>query len=125
MRRPAGKILIPLVAATLAAEVAHAEGDAAEGRRIAEQHCSRCHVIGKKDRMGGIGSTPSFPLLRRMDNWRERFETFYVRRPHPVHVRVEGIPKWSELPSNAAEISLTLTDVDDILAFVEDLPASR
>lgn len=75
--------------------------------------------------MGGIGSTPSFPLLRRMDDWRERFETFYARRPHPVHVRVEGIPKWADLPPNAAEFRLTLQDVDDILAFVETLPTRR
>lgn len=125
MRLPLSSALVALLAALTAPEPVRAAGDPAEGQKIAELHCSRCHVIGEQNRMGGIGSTPSFPLLRRMDDWRERFESFYARRPHPVHVRVEGIPKWSDLPSNAAEFRLTLDDVDHILAFVETLPAKR
>lgn len=124
MRRPLTLCLLFCAAATCAATPV-AAADVKRGERIAEQHCSRCHVIGNGNRMGGIGSTPSFPLLRRMPDWRERFETFYARRPHPVHVRVEGIPKWSELPSNAAEFRLTLEDVEHVLAFVETLPDKR
>ena len=124
--RPHGPTaFLAFLAAVTTAAPADAAGDAAKGRRIAERHCSRCHVVGDGNRLGGIGSTPSFPLLRRMGDWRERFETFYARRPHPVHVRVEGVRKWSGLPSNAAVIRLTQEDVDDILAFVESLPARR
>lgn len=112
-------LVLPLLTAGASALAA---GDPEKGRTIAEQHCARCHVIGDKNRMGGIGSTPSFPLLRRMPDWRERFETFYARRPHPVHVRVDGVRKWSDTPSNAAEIRMTIDDVDHILAYVETFP---
>lgn len=71
--------------------------------------------------MGGIGSTPSFPLLRRMPDWRLRFETFYNRRPHPVHVRVEGVRQWTNLPPNAKPFTISQENVDDIVAFVETL----
>ena len=105
----------------LAPAMAHAAGDREKGRDIARQHCARCHVIGDDDRMGGIGSTPSFPLLRKMEDWRERFATFYDRRPHPVHVRVEGVRRWTGLPPNAEPFTITLDNVDDILSFVESL----
>lgn len=98
---------------------AAAGGDMEKGRDIARQHCARCHVIGDYNRTGGIGSTPSFPLLRKMADWRERFGTFYNRRPHPVHVRVEGIRRWTDLPSNAEPFTITQDNVEDILAFVE------
>jgi len=112
----AASLLLPLAPAS-----AGAAGDKEKGREIARAHCARCHVIGDKDRMGGIGSTPSFPLLRRMADWKERFSTFYNRRPHPVHVRVEGVGQWTELPPNAAPFTITQDNVDDILAFVESI----
>ena len=103
------------------AETASAGGDRDRGREIALEHCARCHVIGDRNRMGGIGSTPSFPLLRKMRDWRERFGTFYNRRPHPGHVRVEGVRQWTNLPPNATPFTITQENVDDILAFVEAL----
>lgn len=103
------------------AGMASAAGDRVKGRKIALEHCARCHVIGDLNRMGGIGSTPSFPLLRKMPDWRERFGTFYSRRPHPVHVRVEGVRQWTNLPPNATPFTITQENVDDILAFVETL----
>ncbi len=118
-----GRILLiiavfPLV---LSPSTGNAAGDREKGRDIARQHCARCHVIGDHNRMGGIGSTPSFPLLRKMADWRERFETFYDRRPHPVHVRVEGVRQWTNLPPNAQPFTITQDNVADILAFVESL----
>lgn len=100
---------------------AHGAGDGQKGREVASTHCARCHVIGDRNRMGGIGSTPSFPLLRRMPDWRLRFETFYNRRPHPVHVRVEGVRQWTNLPPNAKPFTISQENVDDIVAFVETL----
>ncbi len=55
---------------------AWAEGDAGAGRKIAETHCARCHVVGDFNPMGGIGSTPSFQLLAKRNDWLERFENF-------------------------------------------------
>lgn len=111
-----------LIAACLTPAPAHAAGDAEKGRAIAIEHCARCHVVGDHNPMGGIGSTPSFQLLKSMNDWRERFESFYARRPHPVHVRVEGIPKLTNLPPNAAPFTIRLEDVAHILSFVESMP---
>ncbi|MEK9942324.1 MAG: hypothetical protein VW771_07600, partial [Gammaproteobacteria bacterium] len=55
-----------------------------EGLDLSIQYCSRCHVIGEYNRLGGIGNTPSFNWMVKSDDWRERFTTFYTRRPHPV-----------------------------------------
>ncbi len=100
-----------------------ADGDIAAGRRVAEQHCSRCHVVGDFNPMGGISSTPSFQLLvKRRPDYRDRFETFYARRPHPAFVSIEGIGRLHEnLPPNAAPVELPKNAVADILAFVETL----
>jgi len=97
--------------------------DARRGQKIAEQHCSRCHVVGDYNPTGGISSTPSFQLLvKRRPDYRERFETFYARRPHPAFVIIEGIERlMPELPVNAEPITLPLAAVEDILAFVETL----
>lgn len=101
---------------------AWAEGDPEKGRALSLEHCTRCHVVGDYNPMGGIGSTPSFQLLRGMKDWRERFESFYARRPHPVHVRVEGLPKLTDLPPNAAPFTITISDVEHIVSFVETMP---
>lgn len=56
-----------------------------------------------------------------MRDWRDRFGSFYARRPHPVHVRVDGLPVFTQLPPNAAPFTITIADVDHILAFVETI----
>ena len=38
-------------------------GDVDKGRKVAELHCSRCHVVGDFNKNGGIASTPSFQML--------------------------------------------------------------
>lgn len=96
-------------------------GDIEDGREVAQRHCSRCHVVGDFNPMGGIGSTPSFQFLAKRDDYQERFSTFYVRRPHPVFTRIEGIDPWTDLPSHVATFEITPQQVDDILAFVETL----
>ena len=110
-----------LVVASLSAAPVWAGGDAEAGRKISETHCARCHVIGDFNPMGGIGSTPSFQLLAKRGDWRERFETFFERRPHPVFVRVPNVARWTELPSHVAEFEVTPANIDDIVAFVETL----
>lgn len=100
---------------------ARAGGDSKAGREISLKHCTRCHVVGDTNPYGGIDSTPSFQLLARRADWRERFLSFFERRPHPVFVRVPNVPRWTDLPSHVAEFKITLKDVDDIVAFVETL----
>lgn len=114
-------IVALLLAGGPAPQMAQAAGDPEKGRAIAIEHCARCHVVGDHNPMGGIGSTPSFQVLRTMKDWRDRFESFYARRPHPVHVRIAGLPSFTQLPPNAAPFTLTLGDLDHILALVEGM----
>lgn len=121
-RRLCASVLLAFVPGALPLpSPADAAGDPEKGRALAIRHCARCHVVGDHNPMGGIGSTPSFQLLRTMKDWRERFESFYARRPHPVHVRVEGLPPLTGLPPNAAPFTITVADVDHILALVETI----
>lgn len=101
---------------------ARAEGDLARGESIAATHCSRCHIISDKNRFTGISSTPSFPtLVNALADWEERFQSFYARRPHPAHVRMEGIPPPTDQPYTVVPVGLRLEDVNDILAFARSL----
>ncbi len=97
------------------------KGDAQAGRDIAIAHCTRCHVVGDANPHGGINSTPSFQLLARRDDWRPRFQTFFDRRPHPVFVRVPGVPAWTDLPSVVTPFEITFDQIEDVVAFVETL----
>jgi hypothetical protein len=56
-----------------------------------------------------------------MPDYLERFQTFYDRRPHPVFVRIPGIPRWSNQPGYASEFTITLEQVEDIVAFIKTL----
>jgi hypothetical protein len=102
---------------------ASAGGDVERGRLVAQKHCSRCHVIGEFNKYGGIGSTPSFQMLvNYMDDYRERFETFYVRNPHPSLIAIEGLEITVEsTPHGTEPIKLPQQAVKDILVFVETL----
>lgn len=95
--------------------------EAQKGQAIAEKHCARCHVIGSQNSMGGIGSTASFQMIAGMPDGLIRFQTFYARRPHPAFLTVPGIPKWSKAPAYATEFTMTLDEVDNIVAFVKTL----
>ena len=114
-------VLVGLMFAVSPAGQAKAEGNVEKGRAIAEKHCSRCHVIGRHNPMGGIGSTASFQMIAKMPDYLERFQTFYDRRPHPVFVRIPGIPRWSNQPGYASEFTITLEQVEDIVAFIKTL----
>jgi mono/diheme cytochrome c family protein len=106
----------------LAAPAAAQEGDAVRGREKSITYCARCHVVGDHNPMGGIGSTPSFQLLvKRRPDFEDRFRTFYARRPHPVYVRVPGFPAWSDAQPYATPFTVTLDEIEDILAFAKTL----
>ncbi len=58
-------------------------GDPLKGNALAKKFCARCHVIDHKNPFGGIGSTPSFPLMAKLaEMFRPRIRTFQERRPH-------------------------------------------
>lgn len=98
-------------------------GDVEEGRKLSETHCARCHVVGDFNPTGGISSTPSFQLLvKRRPDYKERFQTFYARRPHPAFMLIEGVERpVKHIPPNAHPITLTIEQIESISAFVETL----
>jgi len=97
-------------------------GSVKKGKKLSEQHCSRCHVIGDFNPDGGISSTPSFQLLvNALKDYQERFDTFYLRPPHPAVIIIKGIKKRDDLPYNAAPVKLTVSDVASIAAFAKTL----
>jgi hypothetical protein len=106
----------------LAAQPAGAyDGDAGAGEKLAQEHCSRCHVIGDYNKYGGLSSTPSFQGLLRMNDWRERFETFFARRPHQVFVRMPGLESPSLAPSHVTPFDFDENKLQDLLTYVEGL----
>jgi len=98
-----------------------ADGDPANGRRIAETHCQRCHVVSPENRLAGINSTPSFMILVSLRDWEERFLSFFERPPHPVMVRVPGVPRKSADPATIAEFEVTPEGVADLTAYAASL----
>lgn len=129
MSRPASKhrpcraaAVLSLVASAFIVRDAQAAGDVAKGHDLAVKYCSRCHVVSEKNRFSGISSTPSFmTLVSALADWEERFETFYTRRPHPVHVRVKGYAPLTKLPPNATPFEIELADIESLLAYVRTL----
>jgi hypothetical protein len=101
---------------------AAAQSLAEQGKEIAEEHCSRCHVVDPANPFTGISSTPSFQLLvTALSDWKERFQTFYARRPHPAVIRMETIAPPTEDPPTTKTVELKLSDVDAIVAFAVSL----
>ncbi len=107
--------------ATLQGGVALAEGDPERGRSLSIRHCARCHVVGDYNPTGGLGSTPSFQWMKMLPDYVERLRTFFSRHPHPVFVRVPDYPRWSDSAAYAQEFTITVEEIEDILAFVETL----
>lgn len=100
------------------------DGDPARGLALAREHCGRCHVVNDKNPMRGIGSTPSFAVLRALPGWVARFESFYALNPHGAFTRIAGVtpPFPIDRPPPITPLDLTLDDLDDILAYVATVP---
>ncbi|RLK10320.1 hypothetical protein [Ruegeria conchae] len=107
-------------------EDAKIDGDAALGQDLSFTHCGRCHVIGPQNRMNGLGSTPSFAVLRAMPDWSERFQAFFALNPHPAFTQIEGVtePFPPERPSPIHPVEISLDDLEAILAFVAAISAA-
>lgn len=112
----------PQMAAAASVEITF-DGDARQGAALSETHCGRCHVVRADRRMNSIGSTPSFFLLRSLPDWAARFQTFYVRRPHPAFSQIEDItqPFAAHLPPPIHPLEITVDDLSAILAYVSGL----
>jgi mono/diheme cytochrome c family protein len=95
-------------------------GDIALGETVSLKQCGRCHVVNESNKMNAIGSTPSFALMRTFPDWQERFETFFLLRPHPAFTQVADItePFADNLPSPIAPIEVTWEQIEAITAYV-------
>ncbi len=100
-------------------------GDIDKGRALAQKHCAVCHVIGDFNKFGGIGSTPSFQLLASLRDGKDRFQSFFARRPHPSFIFLPDQQPPTKLPLNAPPVRLTHQQVDDIVRFAMTLKDPR
>lgn len=101
-------------------QVATVTGDLVLGEESSLTKCGRCHVVNETNRMNAMGSTPSFALMRTFPDWQERFETFFMLRPHPAFTQVAEItePFADNLPSPIAPIEVTWEEIKAITAYV-------
>ncbi len=92
------------------------------GKKLAETHCSRCHVIDPEKPFSGIASTPSFKLMaNELPDWEDRFSSFYARLPHQSVVRFKD-DKPDALVENLIEpIILEPEDIDALVAYARTL----
>lgn len=99
------------------------EGDASRGAKLSLSLCGRCHVVGEVNRLDGIGSTPSFSLLRGFVDWQRRFTGFYALNPHPSFTQVEDVtPPFDPMrPPAIAPVEMSLDQLDDIVAYVAQI----
>ena len=95
-------------------------GDAVAGQEASWAKCGRCHVTERGRGGFGIGSTPSFFVMRGFEDWESRFAGFYVLKPHAAFTQLEGVtdPFPIDRPSPISPIELTLDELEAILAYV-------
>ena len=112
-----------LLLAWLALPAPAAAQDYAPGEKLTLINCGRCHVVSEKNRMGGIGSTPSFAVIRTWENWEDKMKAFWTFRPHPAFTQVEGMtePFPEDQPSHIHPITLTLDEVARILDYARTI----
>ena len=119
------KVLAAVVVVGLPAAALAGEGDAEAGRKLAAKHCTRCHVVADINPRGGIDSTPKFQRLAKFDDYDDRFQTFYARRPHPMFVQIEGREPLAPTAYGAAPFTITERQIDDLMAYIEQLRAAE
>ncbi|MDF3416057.1 hypothetical protein HKX54_16725 [Sulfitobacter sp. M57] len=114
------------VATTAESDPLALTGDTVLGETVSLERCGRCHVVNDSNRMKAIGSTPSFALLRSFDDWQERFETFFLRKPHPAFTQVADVTSAfaANRPPPIAPIEVTLNDIAAIVSFVALIDAA-
>jgi hypothetical protein len=97
--------------------------DYARGEKLTLLNCGRCHVVSAKNRMGGIGSTPSFAVMRTWDDWEDKMKAFWTYRPHPAFTQIEGMtdPFPPHRPPTVHPISLTLDELKVIVEYARTI----
>lgn len=118
---PEGETLFSAdVTVKVAVQTVTLSGDVVEGEKVSLAQCGRCHVVNETNRMNAIGSSPSFALMRTFPDWQERFETFFMLRPHPAFTQVAEItdPFPENLPSPISPIEVTWEQIEAITAYV-------
>jgi hypothetical protein len=113
-----------LGALVLAGAGAAAAQDYAPGEKLTLLNCGRCHVVSEKNRMGGIGSTPSFAVLRTIADWEDRMKAFWTLRPHPGFTQIKGMtePFPVNRPPAVHPIDLTLDELAVIIEYTRTVP---
>ncbi len=103
-----------------------ADENAELGHEVSLNKCTRCHAVDAATSGWGIGSTPSFGVLRALPDWEERFAAFYVLNPHPAFTQIEDVtpPFPIDRPSPIAPMELTLEELQAVLAYVAAMPAA-
>ncbi|MBW4710054.1 cytochrome c [Roseobacter sp. YSTF-M11] len=121
---PDGSRFSTQIKAAAIAPVLNYDGDPVKGEQLSLRMCGRCHVINEKNRMNGMGATPSFAVLRTLSDWDDRFATFHLRNPHPSFTQIEDItdPFDPSLPSPIVPMEMTQADLEAIVAYVSGLP---
>ena len=101
-------------------------GDTDLGYKVSRAKCTRCHAVDEATRFAGIGSTPSFMVLRGMPDWQQRFEAFFALNPHPAFTQITDVtPPFDESrPSPIAPIEMTLEELEAMLAYVAIMEAA-
>jgi len=118
------EILAALVALPLCAVPSGASAEQySRTEKFVFVNCGRCHVLGEINRMGGIGSTPSFAAIRTLDDWEERMRRFYTLNPHPAFTQIESVtaPFPENRPSPIHPITLTLKQIEVIVEFARGI----
>ena len=98
-------------------------GEWRPGEKLAYLNCGRCHVIGERNRMGGIGSTPGFRVIRTWEDWEAKMRGFHALNPHPAFTQIEGLtdPFPASRPSPIHPLRLTRDEVERIVDYARTL----
>ncbi len=113
---------LPQPKAKVAAEVSY-NGDVELGLAVSRAKCGRCHKVDDRT-LGGIGSTPSFAVMRTFPDWDARFAGFYLLNPHPSFTVIADVtdPFPEDRPPPIVPIAMTLYEVEAVLAYVSAMP---
>lgn len=108
-------------------EVAVDDGDAKLGHEVSRSKCTRCHAVDAATRGFGIGSAPSFGVLRALPDWEERFSAFYVLNPHPSFTQIADLtaPFPIDRPSPIVPVEMTVDELEALMAYVSTMAAAN
>ncbi len=125
-RRDGTQLYVSAASVPEVVETRQFDGDVVAGERLSLMLCGRCHVVGPVNRMKGLGSTPSFGMLRTLEDWELRFRKFHLLNPHPSFTQVAGVtePFHASFPSPIAPIEMTLQELEAIIAYMNEIEAA-